>query len=138
DMLDMLAGDASTRAVLMYLETVTHARKFMSAARAVSRIKPVIVIKSGRHAEAARAAATHTGALAGADGAVNAAFRRAGLLRVPDLGDVFAAAETLARFRPIARGRLAIVSNGGGAGVLAVDRLADFGGELASLAPATL
>jgi acetyltransferase len=138
DMLDMLAGDASSRAVLMYLETVTHARKFMSAARAVSRVKPVIVIKSGRHAEAAKAAATHTGALAGADGAVEAAFRRAGLLRVPDLEDLFDAAETLARFRPIARGRLGIVTNGGGAGVLAVDCLADFGGELATLAPTTL
>ena len=126
------------RAILLYLETVTNTRKFISAARAAARLKPVIVIKSGRHAAAAKAAATHTGALAGADGAVDAAFRRAGLLRVRDLEELFDAAETLARFAPIARGRLGIVTNGGGAGVLAVDRLVDFDGELATLAPETI
>ena len=84
DLLDMLAGDRDTHAILMYLETVPHARKFMSAARAAARTKPVIVIKSGRHAAAAEAAATHTGALAGSDTAIDAAFTRAGLLRVLD------------------------------------------------------
>ena len=138
DLLDMLAGDSHTTAVLMYLETVINTRKFISAARAAARLKPVIVIKSGRHAAAAKAAATHTGALAGVDGAINAAFRRAGLLRVRDLEDLFDATETLARFAPIARGRLGIVTNGGGAGVLAVDRLVDFDGDLASLAPETI
>jgi acetyltransferase len=138
DLLDMLAGDPATRAVLLYLETVTNTRKFMSAARAAARLKPVIVIKSGRHAAAAKAAATHTGALAGTDGAVNAAFRRAGLLRVTDLEELFDAAETLARFAPIDRGRLAIVTNGGGAGVLAVDQLVDFAGEMAALSAGTI
>lgn len=138
DLLDMLAGDRDTSAVLLYLETVISTRKFISAARAAARTKPVIVIKSGRHAAAAKAAATHTGALAGVDGVVDAAFRRAGLLRVDDLEELFDAAETLARFKPIDRGRLGIVTNGGGAGVLAVDHLLDVGGELATLSTATL
>ena len=129
DMLDLLAGDSGTRAILLYLETVYNTRKFMSAARAAARLKPVIVIKAGRHAAGAKAAATHTGALAGTDGAVDAAFRRAGLLRVIDLEELFEAAETLARFSPIERGRLGIVTNGGGAGVLAIDRLVDYDGE---------
>lgn len=138
DYLDMLAGDAHTRAILMYLETVPHARKFMSAARAAARIKPVIVIKSGRHAEAAKAAATHTGALSGADAVVDAALRRAGLLRVKDLNALFDAAEIVARFPPLEHARVAIVTNGGGAGVLSVDRLIDENGTLASLDPATI
>jgi acetyltransferase len=138
DLLDLLAGERQTRAILMYLETVPDARKFMSAARAAARVKPVIVIKSGRHAAGAEAAATHTGALAGADGVMDAAFRRAGLLRVIELPELFDAAETLSRFRPIERGRLGIVTNGGGAGVLAVDRHLDFDGELAALAPETI
>lgn len=138
DLLDMLAGDRDTRAILLYLETVTETRKFLTAARAAARIKPVIVIKSGRHAAAAKAAATHTGALAGTDGAVNAAFRRAGLLRVQELEELFDAAETLSHFSPIARARLGMVTNGGGAGVLAVDRLMDFDGQMASLTPETI
>jgi len=138
DLLDMLAGDGSTNAVLLYLETVINTRKFMSAARSAARLKPVIVIKSGRSPAAAKAAATHTGALAGTDGVIDAAFRRAGLLRVRDLEELFDAAETLACFKPIERGRLGIVTNGGGAGVLAVDRLSDFGGEMAALSPETL
>ena len=103
DLLDFFALDRSTRAILLYIELVNDARKFMSAARAASRIKPVIVIKSGRHALGARAAATHTGALAGADAVYDAAFRRAGLLRVLDLDELFAAAETLGRVRPFPR-----------------------------------
>ena len=86
DWLDMLAGDAKTRAIVMYLETIPNARKFMSAARAAARIKPVIAIKSGRHEAAAKAAATHTGALSGADRVVDAALQRAGILRVDGLG----------------------------------------------------
>jgi acetyltransferase len=138
DLLDLLAGERQTRAILLYLETVPDARKFMTAARAAARVKPVIVIKSGRHAAGAQAAATHTGALAGADNVMDAAFRRAGLLRVTELPELFDAAETLSRFRPIPRGRLGIVTNGGGAGVLAVDRHLDFHGELAELAPETI
>ncbi|MFN4271713.1 MAG: GNAT family N-acetyltransferase [Aliihoeflea sp.] len=138
DCLDMLAGDASTRAILLYLESIPNPRKFISAARAAARLKPVIAIKSGRHEAAAKAAATHTGALSGADRVVEAALRRAGVLRVKGLGELFDAAETLARFRPLERARVGIVTNGGGAGVLAVDTLVDRGGELAELSPETV
>jgi len=138
DLLDFFALDRSTRAILLYIESVDDARKFMSAARAASRIKPVVVIKSGRHALGARAAATHTGALAGADAVYDAAFRRAGLLRVLDLDELFAAAETLGRVRPFRGKRLAILTNGGGVGVLAVDRLTDLGGNLAEISLDTM
>ncbi len=138
DCLNWLAADEATKAILIYLESIPAARKFMSAARAAARVKPVIAVKPGRHREAAAAALTHTGALAGADGIVDAALRRAGIIRVDDLEDLFHAAEITARFAPLARGRLGIVTNGGGAGVLAVDRLIDFGGELAQLGPDTV
>lgn len=138
DYLDMLAGDASTRAIVMYLETVPNPRKFMSAARAAARVKPVIAVKSGRHEQAAKAAATHTGALSGADRVVEAALARAGILRVDGLAELFDAAETMARFSPLERTRVAIVTNGGGAGVLAVDQLVDCGGEMAELSAATI
>jgi acetyltransferase len=138
DYLDLLAGDGRTTAILMYLESVPAPRKFLSAARAAARLKPVIAIKAGRHAAAAKAAATHTGALAGADAVVDAALRRSGILRVRGLAELFDAAETLARFRPLAEGRVGIVTNGGGAGVLAVDRLMDEGGVLAELSSETI
>ncbi|MDO6962986.1 bifunctional acetate--CoA ligase family protein/GNAT family N-acetyltransferase [Rhizobium alvei] len=138
DMLDMLAGDTETSAIVMYLESIPHPRKFMSAARAAARVKPVIAIKPGRHAAAAAAAATHTGALSGADRVVDAALRRAGILRVKELDELFVATETVARFAPVARARTAIVTNGGGAGVLAVDRLMDWKGELAPISPETI
>ncbi|MFL5075879.1 MAG: bifunctional acetate--CoA ligase family protein/GNAT family N-acetyltransferase [Microvirga sp.] len=138
DCLDYFAADRGTRAILLYIEAIADARKFMSAARAAARTKPVVVIKSGRHAQGARAAATHTGALAGSDAVYEAAFRRAGLLRVFDLDELFAAAETLGRQKPFPGKRLAILTNGGGVGVLAVDRLIDLGGTLAALSPDTV
>src|SRR6516164_9597751 len=138
DLLDFFALDGATRAILLYIELINNARKFMSAARAAARIKPVVVVKSGRHAQGAKAAQTHTGALAGADAVYDAAFHRAGLLRVLDLDELFAAAETLGRVRPFPGKRLAILTNGGGIGVLAVDRLADLGGTLAALSSATM
>jgi acetyltransferase len=138
DLLDFFALDRSTRAILLYVESIKDARKFMSAARAAARAKPVVVIKSGRHRQGAKAAMTHTGALAGADAVYDAAFRRAGLLRVIGLDELFAAAETLGRVKPFPGKRLAILTNGGGIGVLAVDRLADFGGTLAEISPATM
>jgi acetyltransferase len=138
DCLDLLAQDESTAAILMYLESIPAPRKFMSAARAAARVKPVIAVKPGRHAEAAKAAATHTGALAGADRVVDAALRRAGIIRVDDLADLFEAAEITGRYRPMKRARIAIVTNGGGAGVLAVDKLLDDKAELATLSPETL
>ena len=138
DLLDWLAADRETSAVLLYLEQITHARKFMSAARSCSRAKPVIAIKSGRSSVAAQAAVSHTGALAGADEVYDAALRRAGVLRVQALEDLFNAAEALAHTKPLASDRLAIVTNGGGAGVLAADAIADIGARVATLAPETL
>ena len=138
DLLDFFALDGTTRAILLYVESIANARKFMSAARAAARIKPVVVVKSGRHAQGAKAALTHTGALAGSDAVYEAAFRRAGLLRVLDLDELFAAAETLGRVRPFLGKRLAILTNGGGIGVLAVDRLVDLGGTLAGISPGTM
>jgi acetyltransferase len=137
DLLDFFAMDGRTRAILLYVESIRDARKFMSAARAAARTKPVVVVKAGRHEQGARAAATHTGALAGADAVYDAAFRRAGLLRVYDLDELFDATETLGSVRPFRGGRLAILTNGGGVGVLAVDRLIDLGGTLSTLSPQT-
>jgi acetyltransferase len=138
DALDYLASDAGTRAILMYMESVKAARKFMSAARAAARNKPVIVVKAGRAPAGAKAAASHTGALAGSDAVFDAAVRRAGMLRVDSLDALFDAAETLARVKPIRGERLAILTNGGGAGVLAADALALGDGQMASLSEATV
>ncbi len=138
DMLDWLANDAATRAILLYVEAIGDARKFMSAARAAARMKPVLVVKGGRHAQSATAAASHTGRLAGPDAEYSAAFRRAGMLRVESLGELLDAVETLALARKPTGERLAIVTNGGGLGVLAADALLDRGGELAVLSAATL
>jgi acetyltransferase len=138
DLLDYLANERETQAILLYIESIGDARRFMSAARAASRMKPVIVVKAGRHPEGAQAAASHTGALAGADAVYDAAFRRAGMLRVTSLQELFDAAETLAMgFRPNGE-RLAIVTNGGGIGVLAADAVVDVGGRLAALSPETV
>jgi acetyltransferase len=138
DMLDYFASDAGTRAILLYIESVGDARRFMSAARAAARVKPVVAVKAGRYAEGARAVASHTGALAGSDVVYQAAFDRAGILRVFTLGELFDAAEILALARPIRGERLAILTNGGGAGVLATDVLIEEGGRLADLSEATL
>ena len=137
DVLDMLARDFETRAILMYVEGITHARKFMSAARGVARVKPVIVLKAGRHAAAAKAAASHTGSMAGSAAVYDAAFARAGLVRVNGLGELFDAAETLGYGIAPRNERLAILTNGGGAGIIATDLLMDEGGELAALQPRT-
>ncbi|WP_374012923.1 GNAT family N-acetyltransferase [Pseudoxanthomonas koreensis] len=138
DLLDWFAQDRKTRAILLYIESLRDARKFMSAARAAARSKPVVVVKSGRHAQGAKAAATHTGALAGSDAVYDAAFRRAGLLRVLALDELFAAAQTLGRLHSAPGRRLAMLTNGGGLGVLAVDRLVDLGGTVAALDAATV
>jgi acetyltransferase len=138
DVLDYLGSDAATRAILLYAESIPAGRKFMSAARAAARNKPVIMVKAGRAPEGARAAASHTGALAGSDSVADAAIRRAGMLRVDTLEALFDAAETLAHARPLRGERLVILTNGGGAGVLACDALAPGGGTLATLSPGTL
>jgi acetyltransferase len=138
DVLDYLAADTASRAILLYMESLKSAPKFMSAARRAARTKPVVVIKAGRHAGGAKAALSHTGALAGADAAYEAAFRRAGLVRVLELLDLFEAAEILSKVMPLEGDRLGIITNGGGAGVLAADRLGDLDLELAPLTPATI
>lgn len=138
DMLDHFALDHRTRAILLYIESIRDARAFLSAARAAARSKPVVVIKAGRHDAGARAARSHTGALAGVDAVYDCAFRRAGLLRVADLDEMFAAAETISLVPRIQGKRIAVVTNSGGAGVLAADLIVDHGGELATLSPATL
>ncbi|MGE4063237.1 MAG: GNAT family N-acetyltransferase [Rhodospirillaceae bacterium] len=137
DMLDYLAADPNTQAILLYIEGVTQPRKFMSAARRTARLKPVIAVKAGRQAESAKAATSHTGALAGADAVYDAVFARAGILRVDDLDDLFSVAELLALTAPVAGDRLTIVTNGGGLGVLAADRLIGDHGRLAVLSNAT-
>ena len=138
DVLDYLATEPRTRAILLYLESVTAARKFMSAARATARSKPVIALKAGRVAEGAKAAASHTGALAGADDVYDAAIRRAGMLRVATTLDLFDALETLKHAKPLGGNRLAIMTNGGGPGVMATDALIASKGNLAQLSDATI
>ena len=138
DVLDYLGGDAETHAILLYIESITAARKFMSAARAAARNKPVLVVKAGRVPEGAKAAASHTGALAGSDDVYDAAIRRAGMLRVFSTEDLFDAVETLARARPLTGDRLAILTNGGGPGVMATDALVLGQGRMTSLSQQTL
>jgi len=138
DVLDYLASDPETQAILLYIEAITAARKFMSAARGAARNKPLLVVKAGRAPEGARAAASHTGALAGSDEVYDAAIRRAGMLRVSTTEDLFDAVETLARARPLAGDRLTIMTNGGGPGVMATDALIGAQGRLASLSAETL
>lgn len=136
DLLDFYALDPMTRAIMLYVEHLEDAKSFMSAARAASRVKPVIVLRSGRH-EASRRAATHTGNLATTDDVYDAAFRRAGLLRVPTIDALFNAAEALGRIKPFNGERLALVTNGRGVGYLAIDQLLDLGGKLAEISPTT-
>lgn len=140
DCLDHFATCIRTRAILLSIDSVADAPKFMSAARAAARAKPVVVLRSGRH-DTARSidgrAATHTGILARKDAVYDAAFRRAGLLRVQDLDEMFSAVETLGRQRPFPGRRLAILANGRGVGAIAVDRLMDLGGTLAGLSDET-
>jgi len=133
DLLDHLASDTHTRSILLYIESIESPRKFMSAARAAARNKPVIVVKAGRGTKGMAAAASHTGALAGSDLVYDAAIRRAGMLRVDTLQDLFMAAETLARFSANRDDALTIMTNGGGAGVMAADAAELSGLKLAEL-----
>jgi acetyltransferase len=133
DLLDHLASDGRTRAILLHVESIKAPRKFMSAARAAARNKPVIIVKAGRAGQGVRAATSHSGALAGADIVFDAAIRRAGMLRVDTLQDLFLAAETLARFRANRSTTLTVVANGGGGGVMAADAAAMAGVPLYEL-----
>ncbi len=138
DVLDYLALDPETRGILLYVEGVKNARRFLSGLRAAARMKPVIVLKSGRHAEGAHAAATHTGAMIGADDVFDAALERAGVVRVERITQWFSAAQTLAQGISLRGDRLLILTNGGGPGVMATDRAADLELPLASLGEGTL
>jgi len=137
DLLEFLGRDPVTRTILLYVESLRDARKFMSAARFAARAKPVILVKGGRSRAGAKAAFSHTRALAGADDVYAAAFRRAGVLQVDGLDDLLDAALVFAEGRAPAPGGLAILTNGGGAGVLAVDALERVGAQLTALVPAT-
>jgi acetyltransferase len=138
DLIDYLGDDPRTRSIILYMESIGDARGFLSAARDVALSKPIIAIKAGRSEAAAKAAASHTGTLAGSDEVLNAAFRRCGVLRVNSIGDLFHVAEVLGK-QPRPQGpRLAILTNAGGPGVLATDTLIAVGGELAELAPETM
>jgi acetyltransferase len=138
DLIFHLGNDPKTRSIVIYMESIGNARSFLSAAREVALNKPIIVIKPGRTAAAAKAAASHTGALTGSDEVLDAAFRRSGVLRVNNIADLFYMAEVLSK-QPSPRGpRLTIVTNAGGPGVLATDALIMGGGELAELSPATM
>jgi acetyltransferase len=138
DMIDYLGNDPSAQSILLYIESLTNFRKFMSAARAVSRVKPIIVLKSGRSPAGAKAAASHTGAMAGEDAVYDAAFKRAGIVRVETIQQLFDCAELTAK-QPAPKGpRLSIITNGGGPGVMAADTLARFGHSPAPLDPDTM
>jgi acetyltransferase len=138
DLLDYLGSDADTHGILLYVESIRHARKFLSAARAAARNRRVIILKAGRQPAGAKAALSHTGAMVGNDDVFDAAIRRAGMLRVQTVEDLFSAAETLAFARPARGPRLLVLTNGGGPGVLVADQLAAEGGTLATLQPETL
>ncbi|TAM91238.1 GNAT family N-acetyltransferase [bacterium] len=138
DIISYLGDDPQTDSILLAMESVGDAASFLSAARAVALAKPIIVIKSGRTGEAAKAAASHTGALTGSDDVLDAAFRRCGVLRVERIDELFMMADILSKQPAPAGRRLAIVSNAGGPGILATDALISGGGELATLSAQTL
>ena len=138
DLIDYFGSDPKTKSILMYVEGITEARKFMSAARHFARTKPIIVVKSGKFAESAKAAASHTGSLSGEDDIYDAAFKRAGIVRVSEIADLFNAAEVLGT-QPLPKGpKLAVITNAGGPGVMATDSLIAQGGQLAKLSQKTM
>jgi len=138
DLIDYFGTDPKTRSILMYIEGITNARKFMSAARHFARTKPIIVVKAGKFGESAKAAASHTGSLTGEDMTYDAAFKRAGIVRVDEIADLFNSAEVL-DMQPLPRGQnLAIVTNAGGPGVMATDALIARRGKLAKLSQKTM
>jgi len=138
DLIDYFGTDPNTSSILMYIEGITNARKFMSAARHFARTKPIIVVKAGKYGESAKAAASHTGSLTGEDMIYDAAFKRAGIVRVEEIADLFNIAEVLG-MQTIPKGpNLAIITNAGGPGIMATDALISRGGKLAKLSPKTM
>ncbi|MFH1126196.1 MAG: CoA-binding protein, partial [Candidatus Altiarchaeota archaeon] len=138
DLIDYFGSDPGTSSILIYMESLTNARKFLSAARAFSRMKPIIVLKAGKSLEGSKAAMSHTGTLTGNDAAFDAAFRRAGVVRVSTIGELFDSAQTLSMQKRPLGNRLVIVTNAGGPGVIATDYLIGHGGELATLSDETM
>lgn len=138
EILDFLAYDAATKGILLYIEGIRDARRFMSALRATARFKPVVLVKVGRHEAGSKAVQSHTGALVGSDAVFDALVRRAGVVRVNTILQLFSCAQALSTHVMPTGNRLAIVTNGGGPGVMAADRAADLGVRLAELAPQTL
>jgi acetyltransferase len=137
DVLDYLVSDPNTKSILLYIEGIHHARSFMSGLRAAARVKPVITLKVGRHMSGSKAAMSHTGALVGSDDVFESALRRAGVVRGLRIGDLFSAATTLTSATNVKGERLAIITNGGGPGVMATDRATDLGISLAELSEST-
>ena len=138
DLIDFVGNDPEVSSVLLYIESLSHFRKFMSAARAVSRMKPIVVLKAGRSEAGARAAASHTGSMAGDDRIYDAAFQRAGVVRVRSLGDFFDCAELLAKQKRPAGRRLTILTNSGGPGVMTADAVDEKGLSLSRLSQQTI
>ena len=138
DLIDYFGMDIHTRSIVLYAESITNAKKFMSAARGFARSKPIIVIKSGRFKEGAKAASSHTGAMAGEDYIYDAAFKRAGIVRVKEIADLFNCSSILAKQPRPTGPNIAIITNAGGPGVLATDAIIEKGGKLAELSPETM
>lgn len=138
EILDYLATDAKTTGILMYVEGIRDARRFLSGLKAAARLKPVILIKSGRHEAGCKAAMSHTGALVGGDSVFNAAIERAGVVRVYNISELFSAARVLANNYVVKKDRLAIITNAGGPGVMSTDRAEDVGIQMAELSPASI
>ena len=138
DLIDYFGSATDTQSIIMYIESITEAREFVSAARAFARTKPIVAYKAGRFAESAKAAASHTGAMAGVDSVYAAAFQRAGVERIFQIEDMFDCAGLLARHQPPKGDRLAIVTNAGGPGVMTTDALLGREGTLAKLSPETI
>lgn len=135
DLIDYFGNDAKVSSILIYMEGLTNLRKFMSAARSVSRVKPIVVLKAGKSQAGAKAASSHTGAMTGEDILYDAAFERAGIVRVKEIGDLFGCAELLAKQPRPAGPKLVVITNAGGPGVMAADAISDAGLELAPLGP---
>jgi acetyltransferase len=138
DLIDYFGEDESTRSIILYIESITRARKFMTAARAFARTKPILAYKAGRFPESAQVAASHTGAMASEDAVYDAAFQRIGLVRVFDIGEIFDCAELIGRNKIPSGPRLGIITNAGGPGVMATDALIAAHGVLAKLSPETM
>ena len=138
DLIDYFGMDIHTRSIVLYIESITDAREFMSATKSFARIKPIIVIKSGRFKEGAKAASSHTGAMAGEDAIYEAAFRRSGIVRVNDITDLFNCSSILAKQPRPTGPNIAIVTNAGGPGVLATDAVVEKGGKMAKLSDETI